>query len=389
MQTRPLYFPILRAKTGEIEALGHLSDHAKFRTMPVLDVPEPSEEGHSSTADHFYRTCDHLKQSWGTALPLCLDLSRYSLDTPSLDSVALSLFDSAREARLIALPVAGALAFRGSKYLTAVATIARQDGHGIALRLATEDFEDAAVLAATLDESLSALGLPTDRIDLILDFEAITRTPSAREGLTALTIALTATQTATRYGFRRIALSGSSVPEPMSMKKIPAHLEIERQEFEVWKDIIKNKPATALMFSDYGVIPPFQSKPTRNVKVPARIRFPTTEKQIFLRGPRKDYGSLAESASAKAEFRGLPPSWGANAVRECAGHYGTPGGPSQWVARDTNMHIEATVAHVEAHLRNVAPDLLGPPVKLPKTAWLQESLSLADSTDRLVDASGT
>jgi hypothetical protein len=50
------------------------------------------------------------------------------------------------------------------------------------------------------------------------------------------------------------------------------------------------------------------------------------------------------------------------------------------------MHIEATVAHVERHLQKIAPELLGPAVELPRSAWLQDALPFAVTPDASSDS---
>jgi hypothetical protein len=379
MTARALYFPILRAKTGEMGALAHLSDRARQRTIPVLDIPEPKEEGRVSARDLMARVCEELVRTWGTAHPLYLDISRYTETEAGgpLSELVEHLFKCARQSRLRAMPVGGPIGFRSVDYLTAIANIAHQDGEGLAIRLPAEDFIDASRLEQSLECCLAALGVPSSRMDLILDFEAIARLPAdQRAELAIVNVVSSAIQFAGPLGLRRIVLCGSSLPEWPTIRKWPARLAVARLELSAWRKLTENRPDDSLGFGDYGVVSPFQTKPTKNVKVPARVRFATPGQQVFYRAPRDAYRTLARSAVADAEFPSIPPSWGANAIRECAANYGDPGGPTQWVARDTNMHIEATAIHVEDHLGRVAPSLLGPPVEVRRMPWLQDSLSI-------------
>jgi hypothetical protein len=109
MSILALYFPILRAKAGEFDALSRLSERARLRVTPLLDIPEPKEEGRSSAQEYLASVCVQLARTWGTARPLFLDISRYPMaggpDSPS--ELIEHLFKCARQVRLRALPVAG------------------------------------------------------------------------------------------------------------------------------------------------------------------------------------------------------------------------------------------------------------------------------------------
>jgi hypothetical protein len=379
MAARALYFPVLRAKAGELRALARLSDRARHRTIPLLDIPEPGEEGRVSARELMASVCEELARAWGTARPLHLDISRYTGTGAGgpLGEIVEHLFKCARQARLQAMPVAGPVGFRSVDYLAAVADVARRNGRGLAIRLTSEDFLEASRLEQSLEPCLAALNIPASHIDLILDFESIARLPAdQRAELAIVNVVSSAVHFADPLGFRRIVLCGSSFPEWPAIRKSPARLAVARLELSVWRRLTKIRPDVPLGFGDYGVVSPFQTKPTRCVRVPARVRFATPEQQIFFRAPAGTYRELAKSAAKDTEFLSLPPSWGAIAVRECAANYGDEGGGTQWVARDTNMHVEATVVHVEEHLRRVAPEILGPPVELSRMPWLQDSLSI-------------
>lgn len=321
--------------------------------------------------------CEQVARTWGTARPLYLDISRYTATEAGgpLSEIVEHLFNCARQARLQAMPVAGPIGFRGAEYLAAVAEVARRDGRGLAIRLPWEDFLEIGRLEESLGPCLEVLSIPASRMDLVLDLEAIARLPKDQGAdLAIVNVVSSAIHFAGPLGFRRIVLCGSSIPEWPTIRKWPARLAVVRRELSAWRRFTEHRPGVSLGFGDYGVVSPFQTKPAKAVRVPARVRFSTPEQQVFLRAPRNAYRALAQAAAADAEFPSNPPSWGAHAVRECAANYGDPGGPTQWVERDTNMHIETTVVHVEDHLRRVAPEHLGPPIEVSRMSWLQDSL---------------
>ena len=51
-----IYFPILRAKRGEISAIGHLSAEARTRIRPTLDIPKPKAKNKDPNAVEYPST---------------------------------------------------------------------------------------------------------------------------------------------------------------------------------------------------------------------------------------------------------------------------------------------------------------------------------------------
>lgn len=105
---------------------------------------------------------------------------------------------------------------------------------------------------------------------------------------------------------------------------------------------------------------------------PSRVRATTEDEYVLYKGERSQI-RLISSAVLEAGLLDGSRSWGADAVRACALGYGSAGGPKDWVERDTNMHIENTVAAV---LRHTAPDTTSTLAESTAAThpWLQESL---------------
>ena len=202
----------------------------------------------------------------------------------------------------------------------AVSSVAVRDGRGVALRIPSEDFLDVGAMSATIGECMSLLGVSASEIDLVLDFEAIARLPQPQQAVLAIVNAVgAATRAAHERGFRRLIFCGSSIPDPVGGRNSSRKTEFERCELAAWRRLVEDRPEMTLAFGDYGVISPYQTKPSKSVNVPARIRIPTPDRQLFMRAPRDDYRQLSGFAIEAPEFRALPPSWGANAIRDCAG----------------------------------------------------------------------
>lgn len=72
---------------------------------------------------------------------------------------------------------------------------------------------------------------------------------------------------------------------------------------------------------------------------------------VLWRAARKDYIELSEKVVASQDFDPKLAAWGSGALRLCARYGRGKGGPTDWVARDTNLHIEVTVRAIESVLR--------------------------------------
>ena len=120
----PYYQPILRAKQGEIEALGHLSPRAQARIRPLLDIPLQTDKDKRSLPQYLCEKVTKLRSAWGTKYPIQLDMSRYAPDIEigGGQHPVERLFEYAKQCNLNAIPVTGPLIDRGPEpnYLNAV-----------------------------------------------------------------------------------------------------------------------------------------------------------------------------------------------------------------------------------------------------------------------------
>ena len=64
-----IYFPILRGKEGEIDAIGHLSPYARSRVRPLFDIQKPRSPAKSSLEQFLADTAREIASAWGTTRP--------------------------------------------------------------------------------------------------------------------------------------------------------------------------------------------------------------------------------------------------------------------------------------------------------------------------------
>jgi hypothetical protein len=74
-----LYFPIHRAKKGEITAAGHLSPYALTRVRPTFEVQKPGEEDDTPLQEYLGGVAFDLSESWDHRYPLFADFPHWRL----------------------------------------------------------------------------------------------------------------------------------------------------------------------------------------------------------------------------------------------------------------------------------------------------------------------
>jgi hypothetical protein len=264
----------------------------------------------------------------------------------------------------------------GAAYLEAVAKVAKQAGRGAALRISHADYSDSDVLNRELTAGLENLSLMPEHVDLFLDAESIVFMPveSATEDqlLAELSEAIRVCE---RYRFRSVIFIGSSVPENLRGPADGKPLTFSRTELRVWKQYMSRSGASLLLFGDTGVWNPRQPDTGGGGggPPPARVRIPLEEQQVFFRGESTGYRGLCKKALEYPGARDIPRCWGLDSIRRAESGSGGADNATGWVARDTNVHIEATVRQVEQFLErhNRLSELILAPVR--SEPWQQET----------------
>lgn len=107
----PIYFPILRAKAGEIEAVARLSPTGRDLTRPMFDFPTQKMSDRLPLDEYLAEKIREIAKSWGTKDKFYLDFSRYEPDAclPDGRHVVDYVFDISRQRRLKAIPVVAPL----------------------------------------------------------------------------------------------------------------------------------------------------------------------------------------------------------------------------------------------------------------------------------------
>lgn len=357
-----ILYQILRARAGEVSGVANLSPRTKFIVRPVFDFPH-KEEGEFGP-DEFSTFVTMLARSWGTAVPLYLELSRFDPDRTADSGTPLvtHLFDMARQAHLKAIPVAGPLIERNGMtgaYLKGVADIARKDDRGAAIRIPFHDLITPEDLPTILDDVQRAIGLNDSRCDVFLDAGPTDALPGGQA--TAHTVLrdalLLAAKALCHRKFRALIFCSSSIPKRTTRQGVAASTKVSNVEFQIWWDLARRKTFRRIRFGDYGPRFANQTDKPPKARAPARIHLTTARAHTMYVGPGHSYRKLAEKVITTKDFSKQHGTWGKHAVRDAALGSRNVGNATDWVARDVHMHIETLARAVESRMREAVATL--------------------------------
>lgn len=379
MAAEPLYFPILRAKGGELEALARLSPLAHALVRPMLDFPKAKVDAQHPLELFLHDKIVAITKSWGTEQEIYLDFSRYGPDECLEDgrNVVEFAFYLARQTRLKCIPVVAPLSLRGpgTAYFDAVSRIVSHDRRGVAVRVPSGDFASTDVLKSVLAETLHLVSAAPTAADVYLDASSLYGLAAESDDELVLVQSLREAAVATDdMGFRRTIFAASSMPDSLARQRKGRTTHVPRPEFRMWRQIVAGHNRLLAKFGDYAAIYPTQTEPDVPRPPPSRIRITTDDEHLLYKGAPEDMRSLSRQAVEDGALDTAAASWGEHAIRECAAGYGAAGSASTWVARDTNMHIENVVAAIAKEPTAGVSKQAIKRLMHADTPWLQDSL---------------
>lgn len=174
-------------------------------------------------------------------------------------------------------------------------------------------------------------------VDLILDLESLSLARDESRTFSKLFPAsVQAILIARDLKFRNIILCGSSVPESVGKKYEWNSFRASRVELEIWRELVGEVTMPLIGFGDYAITYPMEQDSGNPVNPPGRIRLSTATEHSFWRAPREDYPDLCAKVFSSSDFDPTLRAWGATTISLCARYGRNEGGPTEWVARDTN-----------------------------------------------------
>ena len=359
----PTYFPILKAKPGEFEAISHLKRREANRTLPLFEVSRLGEKmltaarfreldavtcayldeiaqniaevwtGRSALVDAFQWPADSTTETGEHILPyINSKLKSYGVDMVSV--VGYDRWDS----KPYRLAMQGMGTGRDGFYCL------RLDSHAIEDSADPEFFEDRVL------GILNDLSIEPARCGILIDFGDIFS--ASLESLVEQAIGIV--KLLGSKGFKFFITSGCSLPTSIdkAVHKRNSTGSVIRKEMLLWQTLRNEFPSLQCIFGDYGVRGP---NTVDNVIAPdanGKIRYTTELSYFIARGHSmrtEDKGAqmftLSKNIIESEYYMGEKFSWGDSQIKKCSEEE-FKGKSTTWIAIDTNHHITWVVAEI-------------------------------------------
>lgn len=101
------YFPIHRAKAGEIAGVAHLSPRTRTRVRPAFEVQKQRDDDDTPLEEHLSRVAHQLLAAWGSRYPLFADFSQFGPEDRTADGThcAEFFFRCLRQQSMLGIPM--------------------------------------------------------------------------------------------------------------------------------------------------------------------------------------------------------------------------------------------------------------------------------------------
>lgn len=354
------YFPIVRAKQGEIEALDNLKSSVLKRCTPVFEVTKldgqdldrarkrsdtPYEDYLSSRAEQIAGVFKGRRA--------IIDVSQWQLGftTEGGEQILSFLCNRLSDFGVIACPVIGYERWESVEYREMIRTISLSDDAFFCIRLdsiALEDLGDPDHFNGIIEDIVSLLNMSEGDTPVLVDLGDVTRV-SMQDIMESVEDAYSHMKS---IGFEYVIMAGSSIPDSIekAVKQVDSTGIVQRKEVIAWKGFMAANPDASLYFGDYGIRNPRSADniaPDMNVK----IRYTIDNSFFIARGHsvRKEHGYaqsqilsriIVESPHFMEGF-----SWGDDKIEACS-RGELIGNSTNWIAFDTNHHVSTVVAEV-------------------------------------------
>lgn len=343
------YSPFLKAKRGELTAMGELAPEVKQVICPMFDFPRKEEDYDSETfAKDAKSIANSLRKHWGSDVEFYFDDFDIG-KTVSVDGEHQYAYILKCLKGLQVVPV---VALDRIEHNHDVVLLKREgviSSSAVAFRVEAEDFEDFEIIEDQIDYDLAPVFNEFEEIDLILDCRFCAGKNALEFGQR---IASFARKFCSAYNMvRRIIVSGSSIPASSGdVLKPKTTCVLPRHELA----IIENARAFSsvdLVAGDYTTVSPFYSdvelapEIMQNIMT-ARLVYTYRGHHYFTRGATigsedgyAQYFDLAKGLCAQSFFRGASYSLGERYFHSKSLRVGKNGTPGAVIKPSVVAHI--------------------------------------------------
>jgi hypothetical protein len=301
------YIPFLKAKRGELTAMGELGPTVKQAVCPFFDFPrKKANYGSETYANTAQGIATSLKKHWGSDAEFYfddLDIDQ-KLMVKSEHQYAYML-KALQELKVI--PVVG---LDRTRHNAAVAQLKRNGeiaSATVAFRAEQSDFEDFDSNEDQIDYDLANVFNQFEAIDLILDCRLCT---GANVSETARQIASFAKKFCDAYNnVRRVIVTGSSLPASIGdVLSVDSTEVVVRRELDIISKA-RDLSHIELVAGDYTTVSPFYSdvdldpKIMQNVMTP-RLIYPFRQSYYIARGVSMKSGGYEQYVDMTSDLCG-------------------------------------------------------------------------------------
>ncbi|MEO6318510.1 MAG: hypothetical protein ABIP36_06985 [Acidimicrobiales bacterium] len=337
----PTYMPVLKGKPGEFAAWRHATASVIANSRPVIEVV-PMRGQERDLAD----ILNHVRAGWPSGSVLTLDCGALDQTVPVGSSPDCAVLWSA--AALLAEGVAMRPVVRiddAPPVWAEVGAAHAVHGHGVALRLGSEENDpDPTAAAAVLPALLTAVGVGTDQVDLIIDLWAV---ESPRDVTRASTVAGIVLAWAHTTGpWRTVTILSGAFPASISNLPTGAATAIPRYDAELYDQVVAAGPAMEVDFGDFVVAHP--SMPGAGRGPLPNLRYTAGRDWRIFREPKalpgnQSFFTVCAKVVASPAWVGTSYSWGDAEVDRSASSIGGAGTATQWRSYGTSHHAAVVI----------------------------------------------
>ncbi|WP_122518514.1 beta family protein [Pseudomonas viridiflava] len=366
------YYPIVRAKAGELDALTNLKRLDKTslaRCTPIFEIMKlegkalASAQKNSATPyEQYLDSRAHNIAEIFIGKQVILDVSQWPIGftTEGGEQILSYLCGRLKDLGVIVCPLIGYDRWEEVEYRETIKSIALPEGGFFCIRLdslAIEDLGDLDHLDEVVENMILTAGVSEEQTPVLIDIGDVTKT-SMQD---VMEIVETAYGHLKGLGFNTIIMSASSIPDSIekAVKNSDSSGLVQRKEMIVWKGFLSANPTASLYFSDYGVRNPRSSDniaPHMNVK----IRYTINNAFYVVRGHSvqgedgfAQSQKLAKLVVDSTHYKDPNFSWGDAMIKHCS--LGKIiGSPTNWISYDTSHHFKYVVREIHEFTAQLA-----------------------------------
>ncbi len=345
------YFPILKGKAGELQAIADLYPEPRGMIAPVIEITDvpwdfQTEDYAKSPEAHLDSFVEAIsKKLAGVSFYIDLPESLWDAELEDGTHALARVFSGIRENGLDARPVIGA--DRPAEYKDVVKAIVETDNKGLCFRLTPEKAN-----TENINGLLSLFDVKPSEIDLLIDFGFITPAPDvfllAFQGIFG--------GLPLRTEWRNIIFGATAFPKDLS--DVPSGTtNLPRSEWATWKKIHGVAEMRSVRFADYAIShPEIVVMDPRIMTMSANIRYTTDEEWMVLKGRsvrKHGYGQFTEHCEALVKspaYKGENFSAGDKTIHECSLKKLGSGNATVWRRVGVNHHLSL----VHSQIANLA-----------------------------------